>query len=318
MTATEPRVFGVRELPDIGPAAVSMGAFDGVHVGHAAMLAATRQAAERLGIRSVALVFEPHPDEVLRPGTRVPRLAPLATTLARIVIDHGLDHALPLRFDDALRSLAAEEFLSAMAPRLEARALIMSPETAFGRDRGGTVERMRAYGATVGFEVVTVEPVLVDGEVVSSTRQRRAIAAGDVATATALGYPPRLEGRVVAGDRRGRDLGYPTANLAFDYRPAMPANGIYVGEVAVPERDVGPRHPALVSVGVRPTFHSDGDVLVEAHLLDFDGDLYGAHLALDLLARLRDEQRFASVDDLVEQMHRDEAAARAFLLRRRG
>ncbi|HET6381600.1 MAG TPA: riboflavin biosynthesis protein RibF [candidate division Zixibacteria bacterium] len=318
MTATAPRVFGIHDLPPIGPAALVMGAFDGVHVGHAAMLAATREAAARLGVRSVALVFEPHPDEVLRPGTRVPRLAPLATTLRRIVIDQGLDHAVPLRFDDHLRSLTAEEFLAAMVPRIEVRALVMSPESAFGRDRGGTVERMREHGAEAGFEVVTVEPVLVDGEVVSSTRQRAAIAAGDVPTALALGYPPRLEGTVVEGDHRGRELGYPTANLAFDYLPAMPANGIYVGEVAVPERDVGPHHPALVSVGVRPTFHADGQVLVEAHLLDFDGDLYGAHLALDLLARLRDEQRFDSVDALVGQMHRDEVAARAFLLRRRG
>ncbi|HEX2142381.1 MAG TPA: riboflavin kinase, partial [Candidatus Limnocylindria bacterium] len=266
---------------------------------------------------AVALVFEPHPDEVLRPGTRVPRLAPLHTTLERILRDQGLDHAIPLRFDDALRSLAAEEFLAAMAPSVQLRALIMSPESAFGRNRGGTVERMRQHGEEIGFEVVTVEPVLVDGEVVSSTRQRTAIAAGDVAGALALGYPPRLEGTVVVGDRRGRLLGYPTANLAFDYLPAMPARGIYVGWASVPERGVGPQHPALVSVGVRPTFHNTDDVLVEVHLLDFDGDLYGAVLAVDLLARLRDELRFESAEELVDQMRRDEAAGRAFLAMRR-
>jgi riboflavin kinase / FMN adenylyltransferase len=118
---------------------------------------------------------------------------------------------------------------------------------------------------------------------------------------------------VVVGDRRGRSLGYPTANLAFDYAPAMPALGIYVGQVAVPERGVGPGHPGLVSVGVRPTFHDDGRVLVEVHLLDFDGDLYGTRLQVDLLERLREERRFEDAAALIEEMQRDEAAARSYL-----
>ena len=128
-----------------------------------------------------------------------------------------------------------------------------------------------------------------------------------------MGYPPRLEGTVVSGDRRGRGLGFPTANLAFDYEPAMPPLGIYVGHVTVAERGVGPGHPALVSIGVRPTFHEHGRVLVEAYLLDYDGDLYGAHLAIDLASRLRDELRFTDVGALVDQMRRDEAAGRAYL-----
>jgi riboflavin kinase/FMN adenylyltransferase len=233
--------------------------------------------------------------------------------LDRIERDEGLDRAIPIRFDDGLRSLAAEEFLAALAPAIELRGLVMSPESAFGRGRGGTLERMREVGEQRGFAVIGVDPVIVDGEPVSSTRIREAIAAGDVETASRLGRPPRLEGTVVPGDRRGRQLGFPTANLAFDYLPAMPALGIYVGRVAVPQREVGPNHPALVSVGVRPTFHDEGVVLVEAYLLDYDGDLYGADLALDLVARLRDERRFADVDALVHQMRRDEAEARAVL-----
>jgi riboflavin kinase/FMN adenylyltransferase len=172
---------------------------------------------------------------------------------------------------------------------------------------------MRELGTERGFEVVTVEPVLEAGEVVSSTRIRLAIAAGEVGLARTLGYPPRLEGTVVVGDLRGRSLGFPTANLAFDYAPAMPALGIYVGQVAVPERGVGPGHPALVSVGVRPTFHDDGRVLVEVHLLDFDGDLYGARLQVDLLERLREERRFEDAAALVTQMKLDDAAARSYL-----
>ncbi|HEX6129820.1 MAG TPA: bifunctional riboflavin kinase/FMN adenylyltransferase [Candidatus Limnocylindria bacterium] len=310
---TAPQAIGLDELPHIGPAVVSLGVFDGVHRGHAALLDATRQAAGERGAASVALVFDPPPDEVLRPGSRVPRLAPLPTVLRRIVGDHGLDHALPLRFDDELRQHPAETFIEELAPAIELRGLVMSPESAFGRGRGGTVERMRQLGSGVGFEVITVDPVVVDGAPVSSTRIRAAIADGDVAAAMAMGYPPRLEGTVVPGDRRGRQLGFPTANLAFDYLPAMPPLGIYVGLVAVPERNVGPGHPALVSVGVRPTFHDEGVVLVEAYLLDYDGDLYGAQLALDLLTRLRDERRFADVDALVHQMRRDEAEARALL-----
>ena len=300
-------------LPAIGPAALTLGVFDGVHRGHLELLEATARAAEPRGIASVALVFDPHPDEVVRPGTVVPRLAPLATVLDWIKADAGISHPLALRFDDDLRQRTAEDFLAALAPSIELRALIMTPDAAFGRGRAGTVQRMRELGASRGFEVIVVEPLTIGGEVVSSTRIRAAIAAGDIALARTLGRALRVEGTVVEGDHRGRSLGFPTANLAFDYVPAMPALGIYVGEVAVPERGVGPGHPALVSVGVRPTFHAEGTVLVEANLLDFDGDLYGAGLQLDLLERLRDERRFENVDALVAQMRRDEAAARDYL-----
>lgn len=310
---TDAAALGLDELPPIGPAVVSLGVFDGVHRGHAALLGRVREVAVERGAASVALVFEPPPDEVLRPGTRVARVAPPATVLDRIRRVEGLDHALPLRFDDELRGLAAEEFIAGLAPSIELRGLVMSPESAFGRGRGGTPERMRLLGEERGFTVIDVDPVVVDGAPVSSTRIREAIAAGDVAAVRRMGHPARLEGTVVTGDRRGRELGFPTANLAFDYLPAMPALGIYVGRVAVPDRGVGPDHPALVSVGVRPTFHDEGTVLVEAYLLDFDGDLYDSHLAVDLLARLREERRFPDVDALVVQMRRDEAEARGVL-----
>ncbi len=158
-----------------------------------------------------------------------------------------------------------------------------------------------------------VEPVLVDGEPVSSTRLRQAVADGDLAAVADLGRPAYLRGTVVEGDHRGRELGYPTANLRFDYAPALPPLGVYTGRVSVPERGVGPDHPALVSIGTRPTFHDQGRLLVEVHLLDYDGDLYGAVLELELLHRLREERRFASAEELVTQMHRDEADARARL-----
>lgn len=304
---------GLDELPAIGPAVVTLGAFDGVHLGHRHIVAATAAAAEQRDATSVALVFDPHPDEVVRPGTVVERLLPPEVTLERLT-EAGIDHVLAIRFDDAVRSLEPEAFLAGLAPALELRAVTMTPDSAFGRRRAGTLDRVADIGAVEGFDAVAVEPLAVDGEPVSSSRIRDLLRTGDVQAATALlGGAPLLRGGVVHGDRRGRELGFPTANLAFEYRPALPALGIYLGRVSVSERGVGPGHPALVSVGVRPTFHDDGRVLVEAYLLDWDGDLYDAVLDLELGVRLREERRFESVEALVAQMQADEAEARRLL-----
>jgi riboflavin kinase/FMN adenylyltransferase len=301
------------DLPTIGPAVVTLGAFDGVHLGHRHLLAATIDAARQRDAASVTLAFDPHPIEVVRPGTKVERLLPPEVTVERLR-HTDIDHVLQLRFDDAVRDLEPEAFLAALAPPIELRGITMTPDSAFGRARAGTLARVADIGAVEGFDAIAVEPLLVDGERVSSSRIRSVLRAGDVETATELlGSAPFLRGVVVHGDRRGHELGFPTANLDFAYRPALPALGIYLGRVSVPERRVGPGHPALVSVGVRPTFHDDGRVLVEAYLLDWDGDLYDAKLDLELDARLRDERRFDSVEDLIGQMRADEAGARRLL-----
>lgn len=305
------RAISPAELPAIGAAVVTMGVFDGLHLGHRAILEATREAAAERDARSVALVFDPSPDELLRPGTIVARLAPPAVNLSRIEAI-GINRAVPIRFDERLRELTAEAFLDALAPAIGLAGLAMSRHSSFGRDRAGTVERMQQLGADRGFSVIVVEPVEIDGAIVSSTRVREAIGLGDVQTAHRLGVTPYLEGVVIAGDRRGHDLGFPTANLRFDYRPAMPRLGIYAGRVTT-GRGISPGHPALISIGTRPTFHDDGEVLAEVHLLDFDGDLYGSRLGVDLVARLRDEQRFADVDSLVVQMRVDAEMGRAVL-----
>lgn len=303
--------LGIDELPAIGPAVVTLGAFDGVHRGHRHVIAATVDAAQQRDASSVALVFSPHPDEVVRPGTMVERLLPPSVTLERLAAT-GLDHALAIRFDDELRALEPEEFLAALAPAIELRAITMTSDSAFGRRRAGTLARVADIGATEGFDAVAVEPLRIRGEAVSSSRIRAALGDGDLETATRLlGSLPYLRGSVIHGDQRGRELGFPTANLAFDYRPALPALGIYLGRVDVPERGVEPGHPALVSVGVRPTFHDDGRVLVEVYLLDWDGDLYDASLGVELDVRLREERRFDSVEALVSQMRADEESARA-------
>jgi len=300
-------------LPEVGPAAITLGVFDGVHRGHRHVVEATRRAAAAAGAASVALVFTPHPDEVLRPGTAVPRLLPPEITLERLR-EAGIDHAVPVRFDDEVRGLLPEAFLAGIRPALQPRAVVMTPDSAFGRGRAGTPARVTEIGTEQGFAVVAVDPALVGGVPVSSSRIRAALASGEIEAATELlGALPLLRGTVVHGDARGRELGFPTANLAFAYPAALPGLGIYLGRVSVPERNVGPGHPALVSIGVRPTFHDQGNVLAEVYLLDWDGDLYDATLDVELVHRLREERRFPSTDALVDQMRRDEQEARLLI-----
>lgn len=310
--STPQRPIRIDELPSIGRAVVTLGVFDGVHLGHRAILAATRAAAAQHAARSVALVFDPPPDELLRPGAVVARVAPLEVNVARIEA-LGIDRVIPIRFDEPLRMRSAAEFLEALAPAVDLRSLVMSRRSAFGHNRDGTPERLEALGAERGFDVVVVDPVEVDGEAVSSTRVRVTIAAGDPAATLRLGVAPYLMGTVVAGDRRGRELGFPTANLRFDYLPALPAEGIYAGRVTPAVNGVPNGHPSLISIGSRPTFHPHGPVLAEVHLLDWDGDLYGQRLGVEFVARLRDQRRFDGVEPLVAQMRRDAEAGRKAL-----
>lgn len=312
---TDPSADRVLSLADvaaqdsIGPVALALGVFDGVHRGHRALLSAVREAAAARGARPVALIFDPPPIEVIRPGQHVERLAPLSENLGRIR-EAGV-RPIPLLFDASVRELPPEAFLEALTPGLRTAAIVMTPDTAFGRDRSGTPSFLIEIGASRGFEVVLVDPELDDGPI-SSSRIRRVLADGDIPSATQLlGRRPSLSGEVVRGDGRGQDLGYPTANLAFGYRPALPALGIYAG---LAHATTGPSPTgALVSVGRRPTFHDRGDVVVEANLLDWSGELYGRRLRLELVGRLRDERRFESAAELTAQMRRDEVQARAAL-----
>jgi riboflavin kinase/FMN adenylyltransferase len=292
------------------PAAVILGVFDGVHRGHQALLSAVREAAAARGARPVALVFDPPPIEVVRPRTVVERLAPLPENLS-LIREAGAE-PVPVRFDPAVRQMEPEDFLDALAPGVRVVAVVMTPDTSFGRDRSGTPGRLTESGPARGFEVVVIEPE-VDAGPISSTRIRRSVREGDLLLATRLlGRRPAVTGTVVRGEGRGRDLGFPTANLAFGYRPALPPLGIYSGLVTS-TAGTSARIGALVSVGRRPTFHENGDVVVEANLLDWDGDLYDQQIRLELVTRLRDERRFDSAEELTAQMERDETVARGAL-----
>lgn len=286
-------------------AMVCVGVFDGVHRGHAALLGATRDAAAERGMHATAIVLDPPPIELLNAGDRVARLCPPHETVRRIA-GYGIEPML-VNFTPAIRDLDPTGFFDALRPSLDVRGVVMTPLSAFGRDRSGTPTHLRGQG----FEVIEVAPQVVDGALISSSRIRSEIAAGQVEDAgNMLGRQTGMWGTVVHGDGRGRDLGYPTANLSFDYLPALPAVGIYLGTAGTAERGF---LPALVSVGRRPTFGAAGAVLVEAHILDWNGDLYDQELTVTVAARLRDEERFPSVEALVAQMRRDEANARARL-----
>jgi riboflavin kinase/FMN adenylyltransferase len=287
----------------MGSVALTLGVFDGVHRGHRALLSAAREAAAARGARPVALVFDPPPIVVIRPGFAVDRLSPLGETLD-LVRQAGV-HPIAVRFDEAVRELPPEVFLDRLGPAVRVVAVAMTPDSAFGRDRSGTPARLAEAGTSRGFDVVAVAPETDDGTI-SSSRIRRALSEGSLAEATRLlGRRPALTGRVVRGEGRGRELGYPTANLAFAYRPALPVIGIYAGVVGTTG--------ALVSVGRRPTFHESGEVVVEVHLLDHDGDLYGDELRVEFVTRLRDELRFESAAELTAHMERDEGEARSAL-----
>jgi FAD synthase len=217
------RARAIDDLPEVGMAAVCMGAFDGVHRGHVRLVETTRAAAHALGVASVAMVFDPHPDEVIRPGLVVPRLAPLEVNL-RWLGEAGIDHPLAVRFDPALRALEPEAFLGAMAPSITLRALVMTPESAFGRARAGTPDAMRAHGRVAGFELVLAEQEVDGGAPVSSARVRAALAGGDVAEATRLlGHLPYLGGRLAGDGTR--------AELRLRYAAALPGPGRYLADL---------------------------------------------------------------------------------------
>ncbi|MBA2595331.1 MAG: bifunctional riboflavin kinase/FAD synthetase [Chloroflexota bacterium] len=297
------------DLP-AGERIVTIGTFDGVHRGHRRLLERAVQRGAELGLPVTGVTFEPVPAAVLRPEAFSGRISTVEEKLERLA-EAGLDEIVVVPFTRELSRWSPETFMTWLQEKTGLRELWVGEEFALGKDRTGTVARLTEIGAALGFRVVTV-PRLTNGtEVVSSSRVRAAVMSGDVMTARRLlGRPFRVAGEVVHGQHLGRSIGFPTANVAPPPDLAPLADGIYAAWAWLPE-DVAPR-PAVAYVGSRPTV-DDGARMVETHLLDFDGDLYGKTLATGLLERLRPDERFDSLEELVAQMAIDKAAAREVL-----
>jgi riboflavin kinase/FMN adenylyltransferase len=295
---------------------VTIGAYDGVHVGHRATLARVRAMADELGCATAVVTFDRHPATVVRPESAPGLLTDLDQKL-ELLAAAGLDECVVVHFDEERSRQSAEDFVKeVIVGCLGARAVVVGHDFHFGHRRGGNVPLLQRMGAEMGFDVLGVSLAADDvtNEAVSSTRVRALLAAGEVEVAAGLlGRPHEVRGTVVRGDARGHELGYRTANVAVPDEILLPADGIYAGWY---ERPGGELHATAISLGRRPTFYPDATTSVlEAHLLDFGGELYGEAAKVRFSLRLRGEERFDTERELVEQMGRDVEAVREALAR---
>ncbi|HEY3941501.1 MAG TPA: bifunctional riboflavin kinase/FAD synthetase [Acidimicrobiales bacterium] len=298
--------------PPVRGTAVTIGAYDGIHLGHRALLAELRRRADELGVSTAVVTFDRHPATVVRPDSAPLLLTDLDQKL-ELLGACGIDRTVVVPFDAARADETAEDFVTeVLVGDLGARLVVVGEDFHFGHGRKGNVEVLRDLGAQHGFSVTGVRLTGAAGDAVSSTRIRHLVAAGDVEEARVLlGRPLQLRGVVVRGDGRGGSaLGFPTANVALSPGLALPGEGIYAGRY---ERPDGTVHPAAISTGRRPTFYRDAPPLLEAHLIDFSGDLYDERARVSFVARLREDRKFDSVDALVAQMGRDVDRARELL-----
>lgn len=312
-------VRDTQACPDLGAgSAVTIGAYDGVHLGHRAVIDRVRAEAATRDLSSAVVTFDRHPASVVRPESAPLLLCDLDQKL-ELLESTGIDIAVVIAFDEMRASETAEDFVrEVLVDCLRARSVIVGADFHFGKGRGGNVALLEQLGPDLGFDVLGMELVdadgspAADGDRVSSTAIRRALAEGDLAAASAmLGRQYEVRGMVAHGDARGRELGFPTANVSVPGSILLPADGIYAGWF---ERADGTAHPTAISLGRRPTFYETADVsLLEAHLLDFEGDLYDEHVAVRFVERIRGEAKFDSVDALVGQIDRDCADVRIVL-----
>jgi riboflavin kinase/FMN adenylyltransferase len=288
---------------------VTVGNFDGLHVGHQEILRIVTERA-REGGESAVYTFEPHPRKVLRPES-APRLLTTLEQKLELIDAAGVDVTVVEPFDADFAKLDAETFVrEVLYARLRPQAVYVGYDFRFGHDREGSMRTLTELGPHLGFAVTIVPEVTVGGSDVNSTRIRELLGEGRVADASELlGRPYRVRGKVIEGDRRGRTLGFPTANLDPE-NEVLPAQGVYAGRIRILDAGSTAGLPAVVNVGRRPTFKDAAELLAEAHLNDWSGDLYGRRVELSFLERLREERRFPDVDALRRQIEVDRDAAR--------
>ncbi|MEX2550112.1 MAG: bifunctional riboflavin kinase/FAD synthetase [Nitriliruptoraceae bacterium] len=294
---------------DHQPSAVTIGNFDGVHRGHQVLLRRAVQAGQQLGVRSVAVTFDPHPAAVLRPDAAPPQLQSLEARI-QALSETGVDAVLVLPFTPRLAASSPSEFVAdVLASQLQSVKVVVGTNFRFGAKAAGDVVTLVELGEIHGFVPEAVTLLEIDGRRISSSAVREHLLDGDLAWAlAALGRPHELPGRVVAGEGRGRRIGFPTANLAVPDDLVVPAFGVYAGHVRLDGRV----HPAVTNVGVRPTFHGK-ERTIEAHLLDQELDLYGRDLTVTFEHRIRGERRFDGPDELVARIRMDVDQARGLL-----
>lgn len=303
--------------PDGPPSVVALGAFDGIHLAHQKILDVAVARARELGVEALACTFDPHPLQVLRPGQAPEPIVTLAERL-ELIAARGIDTAVVIPFTVEFSRLLPEAFVKeVLLDRLRALEVVVGFNHTFGRGARGTARLLESLAPRLGFTARVVPPLTVDGVTVSSSAIREALRAGDVATARRfLGRPYAIRGRVVRGAGRGRQLGFPTANIKFD-RTLLVATGVYAGYALVEDGDpataaAGGGHKCLVNIGYRPTF-GENEYWVEAYLVDFSGDLYDRVILISLIERIREERKFADVESLLHQVRSDIEAAAGIL-----
>ncbi len=299
------------ELAEFTPAKdmlLTIGVFDGVHLGHRHLIARLGELARKSGLSSGVITFSRHPREVLAPRTSLPFLTDIERRI-ELLRSEGVEAVIPLSFTTELAKLSPQEFLELLKKHLRMRGLVIGPDFALGKNREGDTDALRQLGAEMDFNVTVVPPLTVNGEVVSSTAIRKALAEGDMKQAQRLmGRPFRLHGRVVRGDRRGVELGFPTANLDTEAEQALPADGVYTSRAYIDAQ----AYPAMTNIGIHPTFGGDRR-LVEVYIMDYESDLYGRELAVDIIERLRGEIKFDNPEELKKQIAEDVKRGKAIL-----
>ncbi len=297
------------------PIALTIGNFDGVHVGHQAMLTRLKDTASRLGLPACVMTFEPHPREFFSPNQAPARLTSLREKL-KLLIQAEVECIHVYRFNDDFARISAEEFITRILNQeLSVRWLLVGDDFRFGARRAGDFAMLQAFSAANGFTVEAMPSVNIDSRRVSSTAIRQALAHGDLNTARKLlGRPYSISGRVIGGDKLGRQIGFPTANIQLKYNHP-PLSGIFVVAVhGALQSSPTTVLSGVASLGVRPTIHENGKPILEVHLFDFNDEIYGQHLQVDFLHKLRDEEKYANIDTLIRQIEKDVAQARDFFM----
>jgi riboflavin kinase/FMN adenylyltransferase len=287
---------------------LTIGVFDGVHLGHRHLIARLTGLARRQGLMSGVITFSLHPREVLAPRTRLPFLTDIERRI-ELLKSEGVEAVIPLSFTPELARLTPKEFLGLLKKHLRMKGLVIGPDFALGKNREGDTNVLRQLGEEMDFSLTVVPPLTIDGEVASSTAIRQALAEGDMKRAQKLmGRPFRLHGEVVAGYGRGVKLGFPTANVDTGREQALPADGVYTSRAYIDDQ----AYQAMTNIGINPTFGGNRR-LVEVYIMGYDGDLYGRELAIDIIERLRGEIKFDNPEELKAQIAEDVKRGKATL-----